>query len=237
VPSNAGSWLAVRVEPRFHRSGGYGVLLLLLTVIYVVGVSFVGPTARTTNGVLAAAALLLALTTSHSRRGVMLVAAVAIFGATVLQFVESAVGGVVLGGVASLLVVVLLSVVPVVIMGHVFRSRVITTETVLGLLCVYVVVGIAFAYLYQALDAFYTAPFFAQGGDPVIADFQYFSFVTQTTLGYGDLTPAINFGRSLAVLQALLGQLFLVTMVARFVGLVGRERVRTASSAPDEGDG
>lgn len=233
MPSNARSWLDVRVEPRFHRLGSYGLLLVLLGVIYVMGVSFEGPTARTINGVLAAITLLLALTTSRSRRRVILIAAFAVTCATALQIVESRVGGDVLGGIASLVVVALLMVVPMVIMSHVFRSRAITTETVLGLLCVYVVFGLSFAYLYQALDAFYTAPFFAQGGDPVTGDFQYFSFVTQTTLGYGDLTPAIDFGRSMAVLQALLGQLFLVTMVARFVGLVGRDR----GPAPSLSDG
>ncbi len=212
------------------------MLLGLLTIVYVVGVSFERPTARTFNGVLAAITLLLALTTARARRGVIVLAAVAALAATVLQIVESAVGGETLGGVASLLIAALLFTLPLVIMAHVFRSRVITTETVLGLLCVYVVLGLFFGYLYEAIEAFVSEPFFAQGGDPLTGDFLYFSFVTQTTLGYGDLTPAVDLGRSLAVLQALLGQVFLVTMVARFVGLVGRAR-EPAAPATDGSDG
>ena len=75
------------------------------------------------------------------------------------------------------------------------------------------------------------APAFA-----TVADYLYFSFVTQTTVGYGDLTAAGGFGRALAVLEALIGQLYLVTVIALLVSNLGsarrraRERDETVSS-------
>lgn len=57
-----------------------------------------------------------------------------------------------------------------------------------------------------------------------LGDFNYFSFVTMTTLGYGDVTPATDIPRALAVLQVILGQILLVVVVARVVTLLGTER-------------
>jgi hypothetical protein len=65
-------------------------------------------------------------------------------------------------------------------------------------------------------------PFFAQGGDGTRALRLYFSFVTLATLGYGDYTPAGNLGHAFAVLEALMGQLYLVTVVAVVVTRLGR---------------
>ena len=59
---------------------------------------------------------------------------------------------------------------------------------------------------------------------PRSGDYSYFSFVTLTTLGYGDLVPRSDIARTLAVFEAILGQVFLVTAVARIVSLIGSER-------------
>ena len=65
------------------------------------------------------------------------------------------------------------------------------------------------------------------------ADYLYFSFMTQTTVGYGDLTAAGNLGRACAVLEALVGQLYLVTVVAL---VVSRMRPRNRSKDPSTSD-
>jgi voltage-gated potassium channel Kch len=67
-------------------------------------------------------------------------------------------------------------------------------------------------------------PFFVQTQKATTADYLYFSYVTQTTLGYGDFTAAAGLGRALAVLEALIGQIFLVTVVALLVSNLGRTR-------------
>ena len=91
-----------------------------------------------------------------------------------------------------------------------------------GVLCVYLLIGMAFGFAYGIISAARRRHFFAQihGGDQ--ADFLYFSFVTMTTTGFGDLTAAKDFGRSLAVTEALIGQIYLVTVVALIVSNLGR---------------
>ncbi len=106
------------------------------------------------------------------------------------------------------------------------RDGEITLRTMAGVLCVYLLIGSAFAFAYGIISAVDGGNFFAQqhGGD--ISDFLYFSFVTQTTTGYGDLTAVDDVGRSLAITEALTGQIYLVTVVALIVGNLGRARIR-----------
>jgi hypothetical protein len=71
--------------------------------------------------------------------------------------------------------------------------------------------------VYAALNHLTTPDFFASSQPANTQTFQYFSFTTLTTLGYGDFTAAQNSGRSIAVLEALTGQVFMATLVARLV--------------------
>ena len=68
-----------------------------------------------------------------------------------------------------------------------------------------------------------SGPFFSQPGPHAQSEYLYFSFVTLTTLGFGDLSPHVGLPQGLTVLEALSGQIFLVTMVARLVTLWGRQ--------------
>ena len=78
-------------------------------------------------------------------------------------------------------------------------------------------VSVAFSAFFAAIDHLGGGHFFAQGQPDSTQTFQYFSFTTLATLGYGDFTAARNFGRALADLEALTGQIFLVTLVAFLV--------------------
>src|SRR6266576_787314 len=91
-----------------------------------------------------------------------------------------------------------------------------------GAICIYVLLGMLWAFVYQAMTALGSSQFFAQTSTPTSADDLYFSFVTLTTVGYGDLTPATSLGRSFAVLEALTGQIYLVTIVSVLVSRLGR---------------
>jgi hypothetical protein len=99
----------------------------------------------------------------------------------------------------------------------------VTWETVLGALCAYVLIGLLFAFLYLAVDEFRDAPFFAQPGHHDQGEFLYFSFVALTTLGFGDLSPSEGLPQALTVIEALIGSIFLVTLVARLVTLWVRQ--------------
>ena len=87
----------------------------------------------------------------------------------------------------------------------------------LGAIAAYLIVGMCFAFTYRAIAGIQSYPFFGSAGPGDLSDALFFSFVTLTTTGYGNLVPATNPGQSLAVMEAVLGQLFLVTAVAKII--------------------
>ena len=110
--------------------------------------------------------------------------------------------------------------------------RSVDRETVLGAIAAYLTMGMFFAFVYRAIGILQPAPFFGTDGPGDIAQVLFFSFITLTTTGYGDLVPAPNPGQTLAVMEAVLGQLFLVTAVAKIITAWKPKRWRT----PDEPD-
>ena len=108
---------------------------------------------------------------------------------------------------------------PFSIIRHVAFRREVDRETMLGALAAYLLFGMAFAFAYRFLGEVQSGPFFGSQGDGTIADDLFFSFITLTTTGYGNLVPEGNPGQTIAVLEALLGQLFLVTAVSKLVNL------------------
>jgi Ion channel len=106
---------------------------------------------------------------------------------------------------------------------RVLHHRRVTAETILGALCAYVLVGLLFAFVYIAVNDFRDTPFFTQPGTHDQGEFLYYSFVTLTTLGFGDLSPSEGLPQALTVLEALIGSVFLVTLVARLVTLWVRQ--------------
>jgi len=116
---------------------------------------------------------------------------------------------------------ILIVSIAVVVAAGALAQQEVNSRSVAGAICVYVLFGMLFMFLYSVLATLGTSPFFAQGTDGTRAIRLYFSFVTLATLGYGDYTPASNLGHALAVLEALLGQIYLVTVVAVVVTRLG----------------
>lgn len=114
-------------------------------------------------------------------------------------------------------------VAPLAIVARLRTHQKIDAAAVFGALCLYLSLGLIFALVFSAAGLI-SPPFFAQKATSTSTDFVYFSFVTLTTVGYGDLTAASDLGRMLAVSEALLGQLYLVSVVALLVSNLGRER-------------
>jgi hypothetical protein len=119
---------------------------------------------------------------------------------------------------------VLLGILVVAIIGRLTKHERVTNQTVLAVVCVYVLFGLIFALLAFGLSGVSDRQFFVQNPDPSLADFVYFSFVVLTTLGFGDLTPATDAGKGMVSFEALLGQIYLVTVVSRLVSLYSRNQ-------------
>jgi hypothetical protein len=125
---------------------------------------------------------------------------------------------------ASILGAVLARSGPIAIIRRLVQQPVINFTTVAGALCVYLLAGLFFALLYGSMALSNHGTFFAQPHSCHAVNFVYFSFVTLTTTGYGDLTAAYDGGRMTAILEALFGQLYLVSIVALLVANMGRAR-------------
>lgn len=103
------------------------------------------------------------------------------------------------------------------ILGAVLVENEVGFKTILGAISVYVLLGILFTYVYLAVDKFQAGDFF---GQPVKSgDFVFFSITTLTTTGYGNLVPVAQPGKMLSGLEMLIGQIFLVTLIAGLVSL------------------
>ena len=213
-----------------HPDGyAYGWLLLLIAVSLVFQLA-AGDSdeARVVTLVLQGVALLAALRVSGAHRWIIHSASIACVFA-VLGALGLLIGSGEVDDAASRLVTLMLVVLaPVAIIRGIVRQArsigVITMRTMFGVLCVYLLVGMAFAFTYGTIEALTNEPFFVQVADGSQSDFLYFSFVTLTTTGFGDLTAATPLGHSFVITEALTGQIYLVTVVALIITNIGRPR-------------
>jgi hypothetical protein len=207
-------WLEERMPG--YRYGGVLVLLAMTFVVMAVGPPD-GYT-RVLTVTLQGFTLMATLLASRVGRRLFRIAA----AVTLVSFV-AAVASVISttsrdpSGAFFLLNVLLVVSVPVVIARALWRRQVVDIHTVMGAICIYVLLGMMFAFVYAAVDNIGNAPFFVQTAHATTPDFLYFSFVTQTTVGYGDFTARSDLGHALSVLEALGGQLYLVTVIAVLV--------------------
>ncbi len=212
-------------------AGRYGLLLLVLIVTYLLSAFNHTKLTEYLQVVLFLAVLLLAFRTARIRRGTARVAgAVALLGsvaATVAALTGTQAGL----GAADIWKGLILLATAVLIVRRVLARPAVTVQSIYGALSAYLIIGLMFAGFYAAIWRLGGGSFFAgqqtaehQTG---IQTFQYFSFTTLTTLGYGDFTAASDGGRALAVIEALTGQVFLATLVARLVAAFRAPAERT----------
>lgn len=178
--------------------------------------------------------LLLALRTSHASPHLIRLArwaGILAFVAVVLALLGDAP---VFRGAVQLLFVVLLAALPFVIIRRILGHQQVSVETIYGALCVYLLIGLVFASLFGAVNSLGSEYFASPPSQNGPADLLYLSFITLTTVGFGDVVPANDFSRSLVVLEALMGQVFLVTLVARLVAMFGQEQRRRGRADGDD---
>ena len=222
-------------SPRFADS--FGLVLLLLVASFFV-VAAVGDTHAGSMVALVVfgATTWLALRASQVQRRVLRAAEAAIPIAVVVALVMMAVGTDSSARIVSAVCTgVLIVVAPVAILRRLLAHPTISLNTFYGAVCVYLLIAMFFATAYGLIAALTGAPFFVQLQDPAQPptqiDYLYFSFITMTTVGYGDLTAAGAVGRMTAALEAILGQLYLITVVALVVQNLGQKRVESRVEA------
>ena len=210
-----------------HRER-YGLLLGAIIVAFAIqGIAEPGKVEQILVAVLLGVTLLLALWTADTKPRVMW-PAVAIVAALILTSVVETANGNIAGGATRVANALLVGLAPPAIVIGVIRSlrarQAVTLEAVFGVLCVYILLGMFFASVYGTIDRFGGDPFFAGGQTATVARCIYFSFTNLTTLGYGDFTARTNLGHTLSVSEALVGQIYLVTIVSLIVANLGRSR-------------
>jgi hypothetical protein len=166
---------------------------------------------------------------SHNRR----LGSVGLLLATptlVLEWVTKRVDSLSLLVAEDLLSIAFLGLVLAVLFRRILRQQDVSTDTIYGGICVYLLLGVVCVKVYDLLELLMPGSFvFGEGplpdGFAAVAQservrrFLFFSFVTLTTLGYGDITPVTDQARAIAILEAVIGPLFLAIFIARLVGL------------------
>jgi hypothetical protein len=223
VPDESVS-VGVAASPRFSLSEGsrYGLVLVLLvcSVMNAIISSPGVPSALLTAG-LEGAAVLVAL----SRPATSNLLRILLTGGVLISVVLAAVKvGSVMRGLSDLFGAGLILTLPAIIVMRFRRNLYVNVQSVLGAVCIYLVIGIIYANVDSALGHLTGQRFFAEAPRATSSQFMYFSLVTLCTVGYGDLTPQTAGGRALAVSEALTGQLYLVTVIALLVSNFGRSR-------------
>ncbi len=215
-------------SPRFADSFGL-VLLLLVIGIFVLAAGGDSDAVRIASMVIFAATTWLALRASQVKRRILRIALALIPLATAVGIVLVLAGS---EDSASLftkaLTILLVLVAPAAILRRLVDHPVISLNTFYGAVCVYLLIALLFATLYALIALVADQQFFAQlpqvaPKDTPQLDYVYFSFTTITTTGYGDFTSAIDVGRMTAVVEMILGQLYLITVVALVVQNLGQK--------------
>jgi hypothetical protein len=215
----------LRSLARDIRSGdSYALVLTLILASLVAGIVAPERTwARIVGDCLFAATVVIAYWTATARRA-FLVPRVILPSAALALVVVGAAEGATTEVTSSVIGAALAVATAVLITRDLLDRRRVDVQTVLGALVLYVLLGFLFAFSFELVGEIGGGPFFSNGDDGTTSDYLYFSLVALSTTGFGDLSPAERAGRALAVLEIVVGQLYLVTVVAVIVtAAMGRQ--------------
>ncbi|MGD0374595.1 MAG: ion channel [Streptosporangiaceae bacterium] len=196
----------------------YGFLLLLLIFTYLLSAFTSAGWVNFIQIVLFVTVAILTLRASRfRRRTVQLVIGVALVGSAISAWLALSRISEIGDGIANFWTGLVLLLTVVIIVERVLKMGTVTLQSIYGAVSAYLILGLMFAAFYAGMFHFGGDQFFAGGRPGTTQTFQYFSFTTLTTLGYGDFTAAQSGGQAVAVIEAITGQVFLATLVARLV--------------------
>jgi hypothetical protein len=210
----------------------YGVVLVLILGAMFAGAALEdGPFERALSIAILGGTLLFALWTSRARHRTMRIAQIAV----VVLFLTSLVVASQSSKLAKQAFSVIVCILVLAVLGAIIRRMTthltVSGSTVLAGLCIYLLIGLLYATIYGFIASWGEGRMFVQNTSPDSIDTLYFSLITMTTVGYGDLTPAGSVPKMLAASEALIGQMYLVTAVALLVGNLGRTRRQRGGGA------
>jgi hypothetical protein len=200
-----------------QRGGRYGLLLAVLIGTYLFSAFNGRHLATEVQIALFALVLLLAMRSSPLPGRWPLVIGIVTTAGSAAAFGAALTGTSAGAGAADLWKALVLLLTAVMVVRRILAKPTVTMQSIYGALSAYLIVGLMFAACYAAIQQLDGTDFFANRQPVNAQTLQYFSFTTLTTLGYGDFTAAGSGGRSIAVLEALTGQIFMATLVARLV--------------------
>jgi len=221
-------------------SDAYGLVLVLVLTTYVLAslLSNHGWSAVIIT-LSASATSVVALTSSEAHRITLNIAIPSSALSVLLAVIGAITGGHLWLNIASFIEIALLTLASLAILRRVVTSAEVGFRTILGAISVYTILGILFTFAYGTIDRLQGGVFFSETAHAKGGDFLFFSYTTLTTTGYGDLVPAGQPGRMVAGLEMMIGQIFLVTLVAGLVslwrpgeGLRRRQERRSGKEAP-----
>jgi hypothetical protein len=194
----------------------YGLVLTLLVIAFCAMAMWTSSYSTSVVLLIEIGTVWFALRTSKAGRPIRRIALVCMVLAALAAVANIVVGA---DGYAAIFAVagLLYLIAPFAILRHLGERPGVDQETMLGAICVYLLFGMAFTFIYKDLGAIQPSDFFGSQGDGTLSQVLFFSFTTLTTTGYGNLVPAGNPGQSLAVLEMIIGQLFLITAVGKIV--------------------
>ncbi len=149
----------------------------------------------------------------------------AVAGATAVAVIVAIGTGVLSHGVVFVISGLLAALIPIALargLWRLVREHGMTLQAVAGALAIYLLIGLLFAWTVGFVATLETGPYFTNGHDASGGAIVYFSFTVLTTTGFGDYTAATPAGHTLAVVEMLVGQLYLVTVIGVLVGGLAR---------------
>lgn len=236
VPAEAGTGATSRRPPThlLHGVTGYGIILALLVVSYGLCATQRGTNPSPWAFLVILVTVAVVFRVTGTRAIVQHVAWVILSAAALATIVAALIGanGHALDIVFSIASLLALLVAPAAIITHQVKRRGLNLEALLAAVTAYVLVGLFFTFVFNLLSLVSSVPMFGVPDDDSLANQLFFSFTTLTTTGYGNLVPVDAGPQAVAVAEAITGQLFLITAVARIMR--GTGAVASPSPTPSK---
>jgi hypothetical protein len=218
-------------SPVRFLSGRFSVLLIAFFLLFLLEIFFANhPLMRYFIPLLLIVMLLASISAFRDYRMISSIAAVLGLIAVALRWVTYVNQSYVLGLLGGSIGALFFAFIAVLILAAVLQDQIVTGDTISGALCVYFLIAMVWALLFMLMESVHPGSFQITAGEkvatapahpyaPPVSVFLYFSLVTLSTVGYGDIIPLTASARGLAALEGIVGQFYLAVLIARLVGL------------------